>query len=114
MMKLVKDKRIRKYELTYLLPVALTSSEVATAKEAIEQLLKKHKITIVSQDDWGRKFLAYPIKYKSKKQNEAFFTHMSIEAEASKISKLENDLYLNHEIIRHLVVSAQDSEVKAE
>ena len=105
-MKLVKDKRVRTYELTYLLPAALTSSEVATAKEAIEQLLKKHKVTIISQDDWGKKALAYPIKYKSQKQYEAYYTHMVLEAESSRMPKLENDLYLKQEIIRHLVVAA--------
>jgi ribosomal protein S6 len=104
MMELVKDKRVRKYELTYLLPAALSSSEVASAKEAIEQLLKKHKITIVSQEDWGKKYLAYPIKYKSQKQDEAFYTYMVLEAESSKMPNFENDLYLKQEVIRHLIV----------
>jgi len=112
MMELVKDKRVRKYELTYLLPVALSSSEVASAKEAIEALLKKHKITIVSQDDWGKKFLAYPIKYKSQKQHEAFYTHIILEAESAKMPKFEKDLYLKQEVIRHLIVVAE-GETKA-
>jgi small subunit ribosomal protein S6 len=106
-MKLVKDKRVRVYELTYLLPVALTSSEVTQAKEAIESLLKKHKITITSQEDWGKKFLAYSIKYKSQKQNEAFYVHMVLEAQSDAISNFEKDLYLKQEIIRHLLVVAQ-------
>lgn len=112
MMELVKDKRVRKYELTYLLPEALSSSEVAKAKEAIESLLKKHKVTIVSQEDWGKKYLAYPIKYKSQKQYEAYYTHVSLEAEASTMPKFENDLYLQQEIIRHLVVLAEDVKTK--
>ena len=106
MIELVRDKKVRTYELTYLLPEALTSSEVATVKEAIEQLLKKNKITIVSQEDWGKKELAYPIKYKSKKQNEAYYTHMVLEADSSDMPKFENDLYLKQEVIRHLIVIA--------
>lgn len=104
MMKLVKDKRVRNYELTYLLPEALTSSEVAQAKEAIEQLLKKHKVKILSQEDWGKKAMAYPIKYKSKKQYEAFYVHMVLEADSSAMPKFEKNLYLNQDVIRHLVV----------
>jgi len=111
-MKLVKDKRVRNYELTYLLPEVLTSSEVAKAKEAIEQLLKKHSVKILSQDDWGKKALAYPIKYKSKKQYEAVYTHIVLEADADVMPKFENDLYLNQDVIRHLLVLAEV--VKAE
>lgn len=104
MMELVKDKRVRQYELTYLLPEALTSSEVAQAKEAIESLLKKNKITILSQEDWGKKVLAYPIKYKSKKQHEAYYLHMVLEAVSSQIPVFEKALYLKQEVIRHLIV----------
>ncbi len=113
MMELVKDKRVRKYELTYLLPGALTSSEVATAKEAIVSLLKKNKVAILSQEDWGKKELAYPIKYKSKKQNEAYYTHMVLEADSLDIPKFENDLYLKQEVIRHLIVIAEVVKAKA-
>jgi ribosomal protein S6 len=103
-MKLIEDKRIRNYELTYLLPEALTSSEVATAKLAVETLLKKHSIKILSTDDWEKRQLAYPIKFKSKKQYGAYYTHVVLEADATSIPKFENDLFLNQNVIRHLVV----------
>lgn len=112
MMKLVKDKRVRTYELTYLLPEAFTSSEVAQTKEAIEQLLKKHKVKILSQEDWGKKALAYPIKYKSKKQYEAYYTFMVLEADSSEMPKFENDLYLKQDIIRHLLVVAENVNIE--
>lgn len=107
MMELVKDKRVRQYELTYLLPEVLTSAEVTGVKEAIEGLLKKNKISIVSQEDWGKQALAYPIKFKSKKQYEAHYFHMVLEAEAVNVPKFENDLYLKQEVIRHLLVIAE-------
>ena len=109
MMELVVDKRVRKYELTYLLPEVMTSTEVAQSKEAVEKLLKKHKITVVSQDDWGKKDLAYPIKYKSKKQYGAFYTHMVLETDSAVMPKFEKDLYLQQDIIRHLIVIAQEA-----
>lgn len=104
MMKLVEDKRIRNYELTYLLAESLTSSEVATAKSAVEALLKKHSIKILSKEDWEKKYLAYPIKYKSKKQYEAYYIHLVLEANAVEMPKFEKDLFLNQDVIRHLVV----------
>ena len=108
-MELVTDKRVRKYELTYLLPEAMTSTEVTQSKDAVEKLLKKHKITIVSQDDWGKRDLAYPIKYKSKKQYAAYYVHMVLEADAVVMPAFEKDLYLQQDIIRHLVVLAQEA-----
>lgn len=109
-MKLVKDKRVRNYELTYLLPEVLTSSEIATAKEAVETLLKKHKITILSSDDWEKRSLAYPIKYKSKKQYEAYYTHLTLKADAASMPKFEKDLYLNQDVMRHLVVLTSNAQ----
>ena len=105
-MELVQDLRMRQYELTYLLPEDLTVAESAQTKKAIEDLLKKHSITIVSQDDWGRKELAYPIKYKSKKQHEANYTHLVVKAEALNVPKFEKELYLNQDVIRHLIILA--------
>lgn len=107
MMELVKDKRVRQYELTYLLPEALATTDVATVKEAIATLLKKNKITILSSEDWGKKVLAYPIKYKSKKQHEAYYVHLVLEAESSQIPAFEKALYLKQEVIRHLIVVAE-------
>ena len=108
-MELVNNKRVRTYELTYLLPESMTSTEVAQSKDAVDKLLKKHKITVVSQDDWGRKDLAYPIKYKSKKQYAAYYSHMVLEAEAVVIPAFEKDLYLQQDVIRHLIVLAQEA-----
>ena len=104
MMELVTDKRVRAYELTYLLPEALTSAEVTQVKEAIEKLVAKHKISLTSKEDWGKRELAYPIKYKSQKQYAASYVHLVLEAESSVISEFEKDLYLKQEVIRHLLV----------
>lgn len=107
MMELIKEKRVRQYELTTLLPSALTSAEVTNTKDAIEKLLKKNSVTVLSQEDWGKKEMAYPIKYKSVKQYEAFYTHMVLEADASDIHVFEKDLYLQPSVMRHLLVLAE-------
>ncbi len=107
MMEILAAARTRQYELTYLVPGSLSSSEVSTINEAVTKLLKKHSIKILSQEDWGKKNLAYPIKFKSKKNYDGFYTHMVVEADASKIGKFEKGLYLMQEVIRHLIVLAE-------
>ena len=99
--------RVRQYELTYVLPAALSTSEANQAKQAIEALLKKHKVRVLSQEDWGKRELAYPIKYKGSKQHEASYTHVAIESDAQNIQAFEKELYLQPELIRHLLVLAQ-------
>ena len=47
-----------------------------------------------------------------KKQYEAVYTHIVLEADADVMPKFENDLYLNQDVIRHLLVLAEV--VKAE
>ena len=106
-MEILASARTRQYELTYLVPGSLSSSEVSTINEAVAKLLKKHSIKILSQDDWGKKDLAYPIKFKSKKNYEGFYTHMVVEADASNIGKFDKGLYLIQEVIRHLIVLAE-------
>lgn len=106
-MKIVASTRVRQYELTYLVPASLSSSDVSTAHEAVEKLLKKHKIKVLSQDDWGKKAMAYPIKYKGTRNLEAYYNHMVLETDASNINKFEKGLYLIQEVIRHLIVLAE-------
>ena len=106
-MKILASTRVRQYELTYLVPASLSSSDVSTTHEAVEKLLKKHKIKILSQDDWGKRNLAYPIKFKGAKNLEAYYKHMVLETDASNIGKFEKGLYLIQEVIRHLIVLAE-------
>lgn len=114
MMELVADKRVRTYELTYILPAALATSDVAQEKDAVEKLLKKHSVKIVSQDDWGKKSLAYPIKYSGEKQYEGFYTHMVLSADPAVMQEFEKDLYLQQSVIRHLIVVAADTDSQEE
>lgn len=107
MITIISDPRVREYELTYLVPAALTSAEITKTRQAVDALLKKHGIKVSSQEDWGRKELAYPIKYQGKKQTEALYVHAKLEVDASVIQAFEQDLYLQAEVIRHLLVLAQ-------
>jgi ribosomal protein S6 len=110
-MKLVVSPKIRLYELTYLVPGSFASSEVAGVDESIAKLVKKYKLTLKSQEDWGRKPLAYMIRHSGKKNTEAYFKHLVLEGDAAQVPAFEADLYLQPSVIRHLLVIAEPEAV---
>lgn len=114
MIELLPYSPVRSYELTCLVEPALTETELSTLKEAIEKLVKKHKGSVSSQDDWGRKPLAYKVKAHKKSFNEANYLFWVLEFDADQAQAFERDIYLNNDIIRHLfvVVETKKEEVK--
>lgn len=106
-MQIPADKRVRQYELTYLVPANLTSDESKQIQDAVEKLVKKHKGSVQSKEDWGKKPLAYTIQHSGKRYTEAVYTFMVLEFDTSKAVAFEKDVYLNQSIIRHLFVVAE-------
>lgn len=107
-MQIPTDKRVKTYELTYLVSGSLTGDEVKSIATAIEKLIAKHKGSIKSQEDWGRKQMAYAIRHAGKRQTEALYTHTVIEFETHEAYSFEKDLYLNQDLLRHLFVIAAE------
>ena len=111
-MQIPQDKRVRQYELTYLVPATLTSDEVNQVDAAIEKLVKKHKGTVISKEDWGKRTLAYTILTAGKRHTEAVYKFCVLEFETSNTDAFEKDVYLNQSIIRHLMIIAQPMTAK--
>lgn len=112
MAKKTASAETRKYYLTYLLPVSFTDAELASFRDAIAGLVTKHKGKVVTTDDWGKKPMAYKIKHAGKWQTEAVYTHLTLELPADQVQPLEKDLYLQTQIIRHLLVRIEGDETK--
>jgi len=108
-MKILKEKRVRSYELTFLVPASLTTVDIAAANTAVLALIKKHGLTITDQEDWGKKELAYPIRFSGKNEREAIYTHLVLEADAATVQAFEQAMYLQSNVIRHLLVQAEDA-----
>lgn len=111
-MQIPQDKRVRQYELTYLVPASLTNDEVSQVETAVEKLVKKHKGTIVSTEDWGKKTLAYTIQTGGKRHTEGVYKFLVLEFDTAHTVAFEKDVFLNQTIIRHLLVVAEAKEVK--
>ena len=107
-MKIPAADTTRQYELTFLVPGDFTDGEYSKVKEEIAALVIKHKGKIDSQDDWGKKPLAYKIKGAGKIHTEALYAHFVIEIKAEKVQDLDKSVILNQDAIRHLLVVASD------
>ena len=110
MLKLKPKQQTRSYELTVLTPGDFTSTELKKTLEAIEALVGKLGGKVEATTDWGKRELAYVIKKQAKKYHEAVYTHMMIVLSAQKLSDLNQQLILNSDIIRYLLVVSSDQE----
>lgn len=106
MITIVSDPKVRQYELTFLLQAGLTSAEVKKIADSLAELLTKHNLTIDAQQDWGKKELAYAIKFGAKRQTEALYQHWLLTGPASAIPALERELNLLPTLMRYLLVVA--------
>lgn len=111
-MQIPKDKRVKLYELTYLVPAHLTGDELQSIETAVTKLISKHKGDVKTEEDWGKKTLAYTIAHGGKKHTEAVYKHKVIEFETAAAFAFEKEFFLNQSILRHLFVIA--ASVKAE
>lgn len=112
MMKILIDERVRQYELTFILPANLTSTELKQSFETITDLVKKYQGEVVRQEDWGKRPFAYTIKKGGKRYVEGAYHHWVIALAAKKVSDLERESFLLPGLIRSLLIKAEDNTVR--
>lgn len=108
-MKLSKDIISKQYELTYLIPGDLLDADVSRLKKEIVELVVRHKGEVIKEDEWGRKHLAYNISQGGKTYAEAVYMHMVVQFSVRTVQAFDQDLALHREIIRHLLVIADET-----
>lgn len=108
-MKSMKEIIQRDYELTYLLAGDLLDADVARIKKEISELVEKYKGSVVKEDNWGRKHLAYKVREAGKTYEEAVYVHMLLRFPVAQVQKFDQELTLSHDVIRHLLVLAEEN-----
>lgn len=112
MIEILPVKRMRQYELTFLVPSGLTSTEIKKTLESIQSLVEKHKGKITSQEEWGKRTLAYTIKKGGKRYTEANYYHWLVEIDAKQVPALERSLVLSLDILRSLLLVADPETIR--
>lgn len=96
---------MRKYELVVLLHPDL-EIDVDTPITKIETIITNVGGNVTKKDNWGKRKLAYKIR----KQDFAVYVCFDLMVDPSKVAKIENDILLTEEIMRHIIVAASATE----
>lgn len=98
---------MREYELTVLIHPDL-EADLETPLGVVRDIITNNKGTITSEDNWGKKRLAYRIA----KEDFAVYVHMEIQLPAASVAKVDSTLNITDSVLRHLLVSV-DPKAKA-
>ncbi len=89
---------MNKYETVFILTPVLSDVQMKEAVEKFEKLLTDNGATIVNEELWGLRKLAYPIQKKST----GFYTLIEFDAEPTIVKKLETAFRRDERVIRFL------------
>lgn len=98
---------MREYELTVLLHPDL-EIDIETPLKKVREIITSNGGTIISEDNWGKKRLAYRIK----REDFAVYVYFGLMLSAEDSARISNTLNITDEVLRYLLVSA-DPKLKA-
>ncbi len=86
------------YETVFILTPVLSDAQMKEAVEKFEGVIKDAAGTIVNEEIWGLRKLAYPIQKKST----GFYTLLEFDADPTVVKKLETQFRRDERVIRFL------------
>jgi small subunit ribosomal protein S6 len=99
---------VKEYELTVLIHPDL-EADLDTALAKVRDIVTNAGGKIVSEDNWGKKKLAYAIK----REEFAVYVYMDVELPADAPLKISNILNITDEVIRYLLVKVDEKARRA-
>ena len=92
---------MNQYETVFILNPVLSETQIEEAVQKFIEFIKSHKGTITSQENWGLKKLAYPIKKKST----GFYHLIEFKGTGAVIADLELAYKRDERLLRFMTVS---------
>ena len=90
------------YETVFILTPVLSDAQMKEAVEKFKAVLAENNATVVNEENWGLRKLAYPIQHKST----GFYTLIEFDAEPNVVKKLEIAFRRDEKVIRFLIFRA--------
>jgi small subunit ribosomal protein S6 len=94
---------VKEYELTVLIHPDL-EVDIDAPLNKLRDIIKTAGGEIVSEDNWGKKKLAYKIK----KHDFAVYVYMDVKLPADALLKISNILNITEEVLRYLLVTVDE------
>lgn len=98
------NHKLRKYELIYLVQPEANDEDRQKVQTRVDNVLEEYGATLISNEDWGKRKLAYEIQ----KQNKAFYTYMVFIAKAGTTAEIERVLRMLDNCIRWQTIKLED------
>ena len=89
---------MNKYETVFILTPVLSDAQMKETVDKFKKVLTDNEATIVNEEDWGLRKLAYPIQ----KKTTGFYNLLEFEANPAVIAKLETAFRRDEKVIRFL------------
>ncbi len=99
---------MKEYELTVLIHPDL-EADLETPLIKVRDIIKKAGGTIVREDNWGKKKLAYPIR----REEFGIYIYMDVSLPADAPLKISNIFNITDEVLRYLLVTVNEKARKA-
>ena len=98
-----KGGNVKEYELTVLIHPDL-EADLDKALDKVKSLITDNGREIIKEDNWGKKKLAYQIR----REDFAVYVYMEVNLPADAPLKISNTLNITDEVLRYLLVKADD------
>jgi small subunit ribosomal protein S6 len=99
---------VKEYELTVLIHPDL-EVDIEAPLTKVRDIIKNAGGEIVSEDNWGKKKLAYKIN----REDFAVYVYMDVKLPADAPLKISNTLNITDEVLRYLLVTVDEKGRKA-
>ncbi len=95
---------LRDYELVVILSPDVGDDVIGDSLERLNNGITSRGGEVVDVNHWGRRRLAYPIK----RHIEGNYVVSQIKLDPNQVPGLESSLRISEEVIRHLIVKADE------
>ena len=96
-----KGNDMQLYECVFIIRQDLSSSQVETITNEFCAIITDNKGSVVKQEYWGLKTLAYKIK----KNRKGHYIMLNFEADAATVAEFDRRMGLHEDILRVLIVA---------
>lgn len=96
-----KQTAIPHYELLYIVPNKYTEDDAKKIDKGVKSMIEKNGAKITFDEYWGKKKFCYPINH----DQHGYYLLIEFDLEAEKIEKINTDLRMNNEVLRHMIVN---------
>ncbi len=100
--------KLTKYEFTWILEAQLDETNVGASLEKYAKIVRDQGGEVMTQENWGRKKLAYEIDDKT----DGHYLFLRLQATPAIISELNRILRFDEQVLRTLIVQDEEWEAK--